>query len=69
MWKHVGTFLGGGGVGEKVGRNKEFFDLLKKDMCTFGTIVWFGEDTYVYSVVIYIYISSFMLWAKGMCTK
>jgi hypothetical protein len=56
MWKHVGTFLGGGGGGEKVGRNKEFFDLLKKDMCTFGTIVWFGEDTYVYSVVIYIYI-------------
>jgi hypothetical protein len=59
---------GGGSVGEKVGRNKEFFGLLKKDMCTFGTIVWFGEDTYVYSVVISIK-SSFMLWAKDMCTK
>jgi hypothetical protein len=27
-------------------------------MCTFGTIVWFGEDTYVYSVVIFIKVPS-----------
>jgi hypothetical protein len=47
-----------GGVGEKVGRNKEFFGPLKKDMCTFGTIVWFGEDTYVYSNVIFIKVPS-----------
>jgi hypothetical protein len=68
MWKHIGTFGGGGGgVGEKVGRrpaadkgrgNKEFFGLLKKDMCTFGTIVWFGEDTYVYSGFIFIKVPS-----------
>lgn len=43
---------------EKVGRNKEFIGLLKKDMCTFGTIVWFGEDTYLYFVVIFIKVPS-----------
>jgi hypothetical protein len=47
----------GGGGGEGWG-NKEFFGLLKKDMCTFGTIVWFGEDTYVYSGFIFIKLPS-----------